>query len=100
MAEWFFVTNHGLILATIAKHLDMTTREIGDAVGITERATHKIISDLEAAGYITKLKVGRRNKYQIHPEVPLKTKVSGAAVRGLLIMLGWKPKKNQNQGKG
>ena len=98
MAEWFFVTNHGLVLAAIAKHPDMTTREIGDAVGITERATHKIISDLEAAGYITKLKVGRRNKYQIHPEMPLKTEVSSAAVRELLIMMGWKPKKNQGKG--
>ena len=97
MTQWSFITNHALVLAAVAKHPRRTARDIGDAVGITERATHKIIKDLEAAGYITRVKLGRRNEYIIHPDVPLKEKVSGdAAARELLLMLGWKPRKKQS----
>ena len=97
MTEWSFITNHGLVLATIARHPQSTAREIGDSVGITERSAHKNINDLEEAGYITKLKVGRNNKYRIHPNVPLKDDYSDAAVGELLVMLGWKRRKKQEK---
>ena len=71
MRKWSFVTNHGLVLAAIANSPDSTARAIGDMVGITERATHKIITDLEDEGYITRSKSGRRNAYSIHADVPL-----------------------------
>ena len=94
MPQWSFVTNHALVLAILARHTDYTAREIGDAVGITERATHKIIKDLELAGYITRIKTGRRNRYRIHPETTVQEQVrSDWAVRELLVMLGWKPRK-------
>lgn len=97
MPEWSFFTNHGLVLVAIAKHPRSTAREIGDAVGITERAAHKLIRDLEKAGYITKTKVGRRNQYKIHPDVPLKDEVSDNAVGELLMILGWKPRKRRTK---
>ncbi len=90
MSEWTFITNHGLVLATIAKHPDLTAREIGDTIGVTERTAHRIILDLEGGGYITKTKVGRQNKYKIHPDMPIKTDMSDTAVGELLVMLGWK----------
>ncbi|MBI2855568.1 MAG: winged helix-turn-helix transcriptional regulator [Chloroflexi bacterium] len=90
MAEWAFITNHGLTLAAIAKSPRTTAREIGDVVGITERAAHKIIKDLEEAGYVTKTRVGRQNHYRIHPDVPLREDVTDAAVGELLVVLGWK----------
>jgi DNA-binding Lrp family transcriptional regulator len=93
MSEWAFITNHGLVLATIAKHPNLTAREIGDAVGVTERTTHRIIIDLEEAGYISKTKAGRQNKYKIHPDMPLKDEISDAEVGELLVMLGWKRRK-------
>jgi DNA-binding Lrp family transcriptional regulator len=97
MTEWSFITNHALVLTVIARHPRRTLREIGDAVGITERAAHKIINDLEEAGFVSKEKDGRRNVYRIHPEVPLKERVSGdAAARELLVMLGWKPRKSMD----
>jgi biotin operon repressor len=80
MADWSFFTNHGLVLATIAKQPKSTAREIGDAVGITERTAHKIINDLESEGYITKIKTGRKNRYRIHSNVPLVDEVSDVAV--------------------
>ena len=88
MADWTFLTNHGLVLAAVAKHPRSTAREIGDTVGITERATHKIIKDLEEAGYLTKIKVGRKNHYRIHSDVPLKDEVTDAAVGELLVVMG------------
>jgi len=95
MSEWTFVTNHGLVMATIAKHPDLTAREIGDNIGVTERTAHRIIMDLEASGYITKTKVGRQNKYKIHPDMPIKDGMSDTAVGELLVMLGWKRRKRQ-----
>ena len=97
MPEWSFVTNHALVLATIARYPDNTAREVGNSVGITERATHKIIKDLELAGYITRVKTGRRNRYRIHPNVPLPEKIrSDAAARELLEMLGWNSRKKRD----
>ena len=90
MADWRFITNHGLTLAAIAKSPRTTAREIGDAVGITERAAHKIIKDLENVGYVTKTKVGRKNHYRVYPHVPLKDEATDAAVGDLLVMLGWR----------
>jgi DNA-binding IclR family transcriptional regulator len=93
MNKWSFITNHGLVLAAIARHPSKTARQIGDAVGITERATLKIINDLEAAGYVTKLKMGRRNEYLLHPKLLLKEEVdSDTAAIELLAILGWEPK--------
>lgn len=88
MGEWKFITNHGLVLSSIARGRGKTAREIGDEVGITERATHKIIIDLETDGYITKTKVGNRNKYKIRPDVPMKA--ADTTIGELLELLGWK----------
>ncbi len=88
MAEWTFVTKHALVLASIAKRRDQTAREIGDYAGVTERTAHKIILDLERDGYITKTKVGNRNRYRIHAGLPIKA--TDGAVGELLELLGWK----------
>jgi len=90
MADWSLFTNHGLILILVAKNPDMTAREISNDIGLTERTTHKIIVDLEGAGYITRIKVGRQNKYRIHPTVPLKDEVTDTSLGELLATLGWK----------
>ena len=98
MGEWTFITNHGLVLFSIAKGWSKTgkgktAREIGDEVGVTERTAHKIILDLEEEGYITKTKIGNRNKYRIRPEVPIKA--SDIAVGELLELLGWKRRRRK-----
>ena len=71
MAEWKFFTNHALVLLCLANDPDMLLREIADAVGITERAAHRIIGDLEEGGFISRERKGRRNYYQVHPEAAL-----------------------------
>ena len=69
---WTFITNHGLVLSHIYQHPTSTAREIAGRIGVTERTTHKIISDLEAEGYLSKRKEGRRNVYSINPDLPLR----------------------------
>ena len=98
MAEWWFITNHGRVLAAIAMHTGQTARQIGDAAGITERAAHKIIKDLEDEGYVSKTRTGRRNSYRIHANVPLKDDISNASVGELLVVLGWKRGRSQTKG--
>ncbi|MSQ11730.1 MAG: winged helix-turn-helix transcriptional regulator [Dehalococcoidia bacterium] len=62
-----FVTNHGLVLAYLARQRRSTTREIAEAAGITERTAYAIISDLVNAGYLSRKRVGRQNAYRIRP---------------------------------
>ena len=61
--KWTFLTNHAHVLIMLAKAPEMTLRAIASAVGITERAVHKILSELEDEGYVTRERVGRRNQY-------------------------------------
>lgn len=71
-SRWTFITNHGLVLSYISHNPTSTAREIAQHIGVTERTTHKIISDLEKAEYITRRKSGRRNVYSVDPTLPLR----------------------------
>ena len=59
--QWTFLSNHGHVLIFLAQNPQARIRDIAAAVGITERSAQIILADLEAAGYLTKIKVGRRN---------------------------------------
>jgi len=72
MAGWTFLTNHAHILLCVAKDPGMRLRDIAAAVGITERAAQRIIAELADAGYLQREREGRRNHYQLHPELPLR----------------------------
>jgi predicted ArsR family transcriptional regulator len=64
--RWTFLTNHAHVLLCIAANPDARIRDIAEQVGITERAAHRIVTDLGKEGYISATKVGRRNTYQVH----------------------------------
>src|SRR4051794_34115783 len=64
---WTFLTNHAKTLLCIAQDPGIRLREIGEMVGITERAAHRIVGELEMAGYVSRRREGRRNQYTIHP---------------------------------
>ncbi len=72
MAEWTFLTNHARVLILMANHPKITARDLSTLIGITERSVRNIIADLEAEGYIEKLKEGRRVSYKIHSELPFR----------------------------
>lgn len=69
---WTFLSNHGNVLVYIDEHPDARLREIAEAVGITERATHKLVSELVDEGYVTRTRVGRRNQYKVNSEMHLR----------------------------
>ena len=69
--SWSFLTNHAQVLVCIAHDPGIRLREIGDAIGITERAAHRIVVELADAGYIARERPGRRNEYTIHSHLPL-----------------------------
>lgn len=93
MEQWTFLTNHGHILLSIAEDPGIRMRDAAKKVGITERAAQRIIADLLEEGYLTRQKVGRRNRYELHPELPLRHPVEGRARMGLLLPLIAQPEK-------
>jgi DNA-binding IclR family transcriptional regulator len=80
VAEWKFITNHAQVLLCVANDPEIRLREIAEACGITERAAHRIIADLEDAGYISRERMGRRNRYEFHAEVAMRHPRIGPAL--------------------
>jgi DNA-binding Lrp family transcriptional regulator len=69
--RWKFLTNHAQVLACIAHDPGVLLRQISERVGITERAAHRIVTELAEGGYITRERIGRRNQYTIQSGLPL-----------------------------
>ena len=89
MSRWTFITNHGLLLAYIAKHPQSTARAITSAVNLTERTVHKIIAELEAEKYIERRRVGRDNEYRINSCTRLRHETTlDVMVEDLIKLLG------------
>jgi DNA-binding MarR family transcriptional regulator len=65
--EWTFLSNHGHVLLALARDPQCRLRDVAELVGITERSVQAIVADLEAEGYLTRIRVGRRNVYRLHP---------------------------------
>ena len=65
---WTLLTGHGHVLVEIARNPDARIRDIADVAGLTERAVQAIVADLEAAGYLTRTRTGRRNRYTVNSD--------------------------------
>jgi len=65
---WTLLTSHGRVLLLVARDPELKVREIAERAQITERAASGITADLAAAGYLTKVRDGRRTTYVVHPE--------------------------------
>ena len=85
MAGWSLLSNHGLALVCVAREPGIRLRDVAQCVGVTERAAYRIVSDLSRAGYITRHRVGRRNFYEVHPDVALDHSVVGDHTAGELL---------------
>jgi hypothetical protein len=84
---WSFLTNHAQVLLCIAHDPGIRLREIGEAVGITERAAHRIVVELAGAGYISRRRNGRRNHYTIQSHLPLPDPLAGDQKIGDLLAI-------------
>jgi DNA-binding transcriptional ArsR family regulator len=87
MAAWSFLTNHARALACIAHDPGVRLRDIAGTLGITERTTFGIVTDLTEAGYVEKEKAGRRNRYRIQAHLPLRHAVGREPTVGELLGL-------------
>jgi DNA-binding IclR family transcriptional regulator len=84
---WTFLSNHAHVLLLIARDPEIKIREVAERVGITERAVQRIVADLETGHYLERQRAGRRNRYKIHPELPLRHPVEAHRDVGALIDL-------------
>lgn len=71
-SDWTFLSNHAYVLLCIAQEPGTRLRDVADRVGITERAVQRIVSDLEEGGYLSRVRTGRRNQYEVHAGRPLR----------------------------
>ena len=69
---WTFLTNHAHVLLAISRNPELRQRDISYVVGITPGAVQRILDDLEAEGYLRRQRVGRRNRYEISADQPLR----------------------------
>jgi DNA-binding transcriptional ArsR family regulator len=66
--SWTLLTSHGHVLVEVARNPEARIRDISAAVDLTERAVQSIVTDLESAGYLTRERIGRRNRYTVNPD--------------------------------
>lgn len=86
-AEWSFLTNHARALVCIAHDPGVRLRDIADTLGVTERTAFGIVTDLSTAGYVVKDKDGRRNRYEVKGDQPLRGAIGGERTIGEVLDL-------------
>lgn len=71
-APWTYLTNHAHVLIVLARDASLTMRKAAEAIGITERAVQRIVSELEDAGVLERSRKGRRNIYSVNASLTLR----------------------------
>ncbi len=64
--SWTLLTGHGHVLVEITRNPRARIRDISAVVALTERTVQAVVADLEAAGYLTRTRTGRRTRYTIN----------------------------------
>jgi DNA-binding Lrp family transcriptional regulator len=82
---WTFLSNYGHVLVCIAEDPEARLRDIAGRVGVTERAVFGIVRDLEEHGYVTHERIGRRNRYEVALDMPLRHDIEADHTVGDLI---------------
>ena len=91
MANWTFITNHGAVLAFVAKRPKVRAIAIARELGLTERSVRRIISDLVAEGYLDKEREGAVNRYTANPRLSLRRpEMQDIKIRDLIELLSSK----------
>ena len=84
-SDWNFFSNYAHVLVCLAENPDLRLRDIAERVGITERTAVRLVTQLEEAGILTRLKAGRRNSYVIDLEVCLRHPIEAHRTVGDLL---------------
>lgn len=89
MADWTFLTNHAHVLLCVARDPGIRHRDVAERVGITERAAQRIVAELVEAGYLSREREGRRNRYEVHDGLPMRHPLDEShGIGELLTLLG------------
>jgi DNA-binding Lrp family transcriptional regulator len=89
MSTWNFLTNHAHVLLCVWEDPESRVRDIATRVGITERAVQRILQELESDGYLQRERIGRRNRYRVRADRPLRGPVENhRPVSALLELVG------------
>lgn len=86
-AGWTFLTNHAHVIILLAAETDLPLREVATRIGITERAVQRIVADLEAAGILERVKVGRKNNYSVNRRAMLRHPIEAHRNVGHLLKM-------------
>lgn len=89
MAEWSYFSNHGHVLVLLANEPDLRLRDLAERIGITERAVHRLIGDLEAGGALVRERCGRRTVYSIDRSRPLRHPIERHRTIDDLVRMVW-----------
>lgn len=90
---WTFLTNHAHVLLCVARDPGVRLRDVADDVGITERAAQRIVAELVQTGYLEREREGRRNRYRLHPELPLRHPLEHEHAIGEILRVLTRPKR-------
>jgi DNA-binding IclR family transcriptional regulator len=82
---WTFLTNHAHVLVLLHRDPELRLRDLAQMVGITERATQRIVGELVDGGYVTRHRAGRRNTYTVHLDAHLRHPLEAAHTVGELL---------------
>ncbi len=85
--DWTFFSNYAHVLVCLAENPEARLREVADRVGITERSAQRLITHLDEAGILTRVKHGRRNSYMIDTNVHLRHPIEEHCTVGQLLNL-------------
>jgi DNA-binding MarR family transcriptional regulator len=70
--SWHFLTSHSQVLLCLHGDPEIRLRDVAATVGITERATQRIVADLVESGYVTRQRIGRRNRYSVNTKLQMR----------------------------
>ena len=99
-SSWTFLTNHAHVLLYVAQNPGARMRDVASEVGITERAVQRIIAELEEAGYLSRTRHGRTNRYTVQTDMPLRHPIERAGLISELIRMIQPTGKNQGKVSG
>ena len=85
--DWTFLSNYAHVLVCLAENPEARLRDVAERVGITERSAQRLITHLDEAGILTRVKHGRRNSYFIDTTAHLRHPIEQDCTVGELLGL-------------
>jgi len=85
---WTFLSNHAHVLILLAADPTSRMRDLAQRIGITERAVQRSVAELAEAGGLSVVREGRRNRYNIDAQQPLRHPIEAHRRVRDLIELG------------